>query len=549
MPTLRERLNGALSAASIERKSSSAGPPGGYFGSSWIGGPTWTDAWGAKRAPSPPELIEHFKSLVYSCVMANANVVSAVPLKLYIDASTGKQPSDYSGPKELSVGQFEHLRSARYVGGGAKVADIREIRDHPFLYALDNPDPHDILDLCQLVKLIVMYNDTVGAAYIYPEGNGGRPYRWLWALASQYVLPVMDSTTMLPSGFTYGGRTFEPADLICFRTHPSLKNSYAANYSPLYAAIEYAKLEDKFVSIQEQLMAQGPRPNLLVSPSDPNQPPGAQEKERFEQDLNRKHARGSQGGVLVTTGFWDVKPITYSPTDLSGLKIAEYDLERICACFGVPIEFFTSDTNLANQQAAAKKHAEFAVNPRCKAIASRLTRVIRKWDRRLFFAFDNPVAADRELDAKLFDMAVKNGTMTINQANAETGLPPVTWGDEPWLQNTMAQPSMIKELVKANVVASTLAAVGSKEGGGSAAVGNKDAKKPKGGKSGGKKKPNGGAGESRSYRDDDDLRPGGGVLDQGDAGLHGVEGLAEDEDRDPFAWLPWSVDPPSAASD
>jgi Phage portal protein len=545
LPTILERIQAAASAFSIERKSSS-GPPVGHFNSSWIGGPSFTDAWGSKRAPSPPELVEYFKSLVYSCVMINANIVSAVPLKLYVDASTGKKPSEHSGPKELSASQFRHLRSAEYVGSGSKIADIREIRDHQFLYALNNPDPYDILNLVQLLKLIVMYNDTVGACYLYPEGE---PYRWLWALHSQYVYPVINSASPIPSGYTYGGIVYKPEQLVCFRINPSLKNPYAANYSPLYAAVEYAKLEDKFVSIQEQLMAMGPRPNLLATPSDPNMPPGSDEKDRFEQDLNRKHARGAQGGVLVTTGAWKVQPIAYSPADLSGLKIAEYDLERICACFGVPIEFFTSDTNLANQQAAAKKHAEFAVNPRCKSIASRLTRIVRKWDHRLFFAFDNPVAADREMDAKLFDMAVKNGTMTINQHNAELGLPLVSWGDEPWLPNTLAQPSVLTKMNEAAVAMSQAGAVGLADGGGNPAVGNKDVKKDKskGGESDGKKPS---ASDQRSAGDADAgvARAGLGFHDQELSPFHGEDGrLTEGEDRDPFSHLSWSVDPPSAA--
>jgi phage portal protein BeeE len=545
LPTLSERIDGALSAYGFERKSS-PGPAGGYsFGTTFVGGPNYTDAWKSKRAPSPAELIEHFKSLVYSCVIANADAVSSVPLKLYMDVSKGRGSKDASDPQEITKRQIEHLRSTQYVGGSTQVSDIREIRDHPFLVALDQPDKQGILSRTQLLKLIAMYCDTVGVAYVQPEGRVGAPYRWLYPLPSQYMLPVFDGHSPIPTSYNYGDRTFTPEELICFRTSLSLKNPYGSNYSPLYAAVEYAKLEDKFVSIQEQLMAQGPRPNLLVTPSNPDLPPGDDEKKRFEQDLNRKHARGAQGGVIVANGAWDVKPITYSPTDLTGLKIAEYDLERICACFGVPITLFLSETNLANLQAAEKLHAVRAVNPRCKAIADRLTQVVRQWDRRLFFAFDNAVMADRLQDATLVDMALKNGSMTINEANLDNGLAPKEYGDEMWVQNTMAQPSAIKELNQATITASTLAAVGSKEGGGSAAVGNKDAKKAKGGSQ------KGGSDAKRN------LEPGypdlsgvaRGLHDQADEAVLAVEGLTlEGEDGDPFAFLAWDEESRSAAN-
>ncbi len=42
-------------------------------------------------------------------------------------------------------------------------------------------------------------------------------------------------------------------------------------------------------------------------------------------------------------------------------------------------------------------------------------------------------------------MKLKNGQITINQANEESKYPPVPWGDEPWLPGTLVQPSMAQE--------------------------------------------------------------------------------------------------------
>jgi HK97 family phage portal protein len=490
-------------------------------------------------------LVESFKSIAYSCAARNADAVSAVPLKLYMDASNGKKPKDLSDPRDISLSKFRYLqRSGDVASNGTNVADVKEIRNHLFLDTLDNPDPNGDFDRTTFLKLICLYCDVIGQAYFYPEGPEGRPYTALWPLMSQYVLPIRTSNTPVVSQYQYYAATIYREQMIKFGHGVSLRDPYGANYSPLYAAIEYARLEDKFVSVQEQLLAMGPRPNMIATPKDAQNPPGRDEKERFEQDLNRKHARSAQGGILVTTGAWDFMPTAYSPTDLSGLRIAEYDWQAICAAFGVPYEFFTTDTNLANQQAAREKHAEHAVRPRCKSIASRLTWIIKQWDRRLFFAFDDPMRLDEEAQARVFDMKIKNGSMTINQANQETGLPPVPWGDAPWQNSMLAQPDMIEELTKAKIAASTLAAVGSKEGGGSAAVGNMDAKKKsKGGDPKGKK-PGGSAERNLRDGDDDDPGVGRGLRDQADPAVHGIEGLnAEDEDRDPFGWLQWSVDP------
>lgn len=524
------------------------------LGTSYVGGPYTTDAWSAKRAPTPVELVEHFKSMVFSCATRNADAVSAVPLRLYMDSSRGKKPNDLNDPRDVSYRCFERLQRDGAIASGTKVANIREIRNHRFLNTLNSPDPNGDFDLTSLLKIICLYGDIIGPAYFYPESDGHGVYTRFWPLFSQYVLPIRSAGTPVVGKFQYFGETIDRSEMVKFGHGISIKDPYGTFYSPLYAAIEYARLEDRFVSVQEQLLSMGPRPNMLASPKDPNMPPGEPERIRFEQDLNRKHARSAQGGVLVTTGYWDIRPLTYSPTDLSGLKIAEYDWQAVCGAFGVPYEYFTTDTNLANQQAAREKHAEHGVRPRCKSISGRLTKIVQQWDSRLFFAFDDPNRLDELQRATLFDMMLKNGSATINQVNEETGRPPVPWGDEPWLNSTMAQPSMLEKLNAAQIAASNAAAVGSRDGGGNAALGNKDVKKKdgaKGGDSGGKKKPDANSGKSRSFDDDDDVRPDGGFRNQGDAAVHGIEGLtAEDEDRDPFGWAAmWSADPHWAESD
>lgn len=550
MPTFLQRLQSA-SGAFAARKGPNPGPPGGSsLGSSWIGGPSTTDAWGAKRAPSPTELVESFKSIAYSCAVRNADAVAAVPLRLYMDSSriepriNGARPKSFNEPRDVSPRNFALLRSTGAIAGsGTKVADVKELRNHRFLNTLDNPDPNGDFDRVKLLKLISLYSDIVGQAYFYPEADEFGVFTTIWPLFSQYVMPIRRSSSPVVDYYQYFAETIDRSRIIRFGYGNSLKDPYGADFSALYAAIEYARLEDKFVTVQEQLLAQGPRPSMLASPKNADSYPGEAEKNRFEQDLMRKHARSAQGSVIVTTGAWDIRPLSYSPTDLSGLKIAEYDWQAICGAFGVPYVFFTTDTNLANLQAAKEQHADQGVRPRCTMIASKLTQIVRQWDRRLFFAFDDPYQLDAETKARIVDMAVKNGTKTINQANEETGIAPVSWGDEPWMQNTMAQPSAIEKLHEATIAASKLAASGSNEGGGTAAVGNTDAKKPKGGKRGGDGRNDRSGGGS-------DSGVGRGVRDQADATVHAIEGLdAEDEDRDPFDWLRWSVDPHSAGSD
>ena len=545
MPTLAERLQ--FAAETFLGRSSqgrSAGPPGNFsIGTTWLGGPAATDAWGAKRAPSPYELVESFKSLAFSCANINADAVSAVPLRLYADSSRdGKRPSDRSDPKPITRSHLNYLRKMGYVQSSAKsVVDIHEIRNYPFLNTLNNPDPNGDFDLPKILKLIVICMDVLGRAYFYPEGSSNRPYQWFWPLFSQYVIPVREAASPVVKTFQYFNERLDRSEIVWFGHKTSLRDPYGAAFPPLYAAIEYARLEDKFVSVQDQLLAMGPRPNLLASPRDPNMPVGEAERLRFEQDLQRKHARSAQGGVLVTSGSWDISPLSYSPTDLSGLKIAEYDLERICGAFDIPVEFFSTDTNLANSQVAEEQHAKRGVRPRCVTIANCLTRIVKQWDDRLFFAFDNVFPQDEEREAKIQDMKIKNGSMTWNQANIDSEHPPHPDGDEPWIPTNLAPVSKLLELHDAAIKAAHASASGKLQGGGNAALKAKDKKKSNGnskgssnsGKSGKSGKSGGSGSKKRSsvLPDETDGRS-----------------LTEGEDRSPFSWEEWIAAQPLKGS-
>lgn len=266
----------------------------------------------------------------------------------------------------------------------------------------------------------------------------------LWPLYSQYVYSYRQPSSPLIGYFRYFADQIPFEDMIWFRLNDSLRDPYGSGYSPSYSGSMYQDLEERFISMQDQLLGLGARPNLVASPKDPTMPPGEPERLRFQADLARQFAGGMAGSTIVTNGAWDFMPISFSPADLAGLEVSKYNLERLCNIFGVPVASMTGETNLANSQAADKQHAKDAVEPRCHMIASTLTRIIRRYDDRLFFAFDAAVDADREQDARIFDMGLKNGSLTINEVLSESQYPPKPYGDEAWLSNSLQQPSMLQ---------------------------------------------------------------------------------------------------------
>jgi len=208
----------------------------------------------------------------------------------------------------------------------------------------------------------------------------------------------------------------------------------------------YSDLEDKFVTLQDQILGLGPMPRVVATAKDAMMPPGKEEAIAFKQDMRSRQSGGAAGGLYVNTGAWDFTPMTYSPTDLSGMDLSEYDMYRMASIFDQPPTYYTVDTNLANLQAADEQHAKMGIEPRCVRIAGTLTDFVKMFDPRLFFAFDSCLREDEQQKAAIIDMALKNGSITINQANMESQWPPAPYGDEPWIPGTLVQPSMAMEL-------------------------------------------------------------------------------------------------------
>lgn len=448
LSALSDSLDGLL-------RSRPGAPGGATLSGGWMGGPATVDAYGARRAPTPYQLVESYKSLIYACVQINDNGVARVPLRLYADGGRpGGVPRSACDPRRVTRSQWGRLRALPYarslVGGSAQTF---EVNTHPILDTLDSPDPDGYFDRQQLISLIVRYCDVVGSAYLKPDGPASMPPTYLWPLAAQHVVPRPMAGGPLIAGYTYFADFYAFDELVRFRSTVSLKDPYKAGYSPTYAALEYAGLEDEWMSIQRNVLSNGARMSMLISAKDATMPIQEVTARRLEQDLDRQHARGNSGKPWVIRDAVEAVPVNWPPGDLSGLEITKQVIERTANCFGVPIAMLTPETNLANMQAAREHHASNAIEPRCKMIAAVLTRLVRKYDPRLFFAFDSAISEDEEKDAKVTKVLIEAGVKTINDERDDMGLMPVEWGDEPWFLNTMQQPSTLTETAKIGVEA------------------------------------------------------------------------------------------------
>ena len=128
--------------------------------------------------------------------------------------------------------------------------------------------------------------------------------------------------------------------------------------------------------------------------------------------------------------------------DLAVLADMKATKEDVANAFHVPISFLSSETNLANLQAAEHQHMSKAMTPRLMRRDEKLNeQLIPLYDPtgRLFLASEDPVPVNRELTTKEQDLNLRYGVVSINEVRGEQGLEPVPWGDAPWLPRLWAQ--------------------------------------------------------------------------------------------------------------
>jgi HK97 family phage portal protein len=415
-------------------------PPGG-FSMGYGGGPWFSDGARFRRAPTPNDLIEQFKSLVYSCCWINANAVGRVPLRLYAVTKHAQQKVKWwNYPKQIKRATKARIKSLPYLAKAVAGADeIEEITSHPLLDAVQWVS--EDMDTNQLIQYTCICLDLFGQGYWWPFLGKNRLPVEIWPLPTQYVWPVIEAGAMAPSRYQFGGVQYEKGELLKFK-RIAPRNPYGVGMGPGQASIEYTRLEDVFVSLQDAMLSNGPRPSILVSHKDPKGSFGEAERKRLENDMERRGRGGRAGGVFVVDGAAAISTLSYQPTDIGGLQVADYNMERTCNDFDVPPTFFSKDTNLANLQTATEHHARNAVEPRCKSIASTLTRYVHSLpgDRgmdRLVLAFDPAVAADRKAEADNNKTYIDMGVFTINEVRLELGYEPVEGGDEPLVSGTL----------------------------------------------------------------------------------------------------------------
>ena len=414
--------------------------PPALTGAQWSG-TSFIDAYRRNRASTPNEILAELKNTAWTCASTNAAVCASFSPRLYV-ATRPDQPRPKCLTKALPAAMVQRLRSMPHLSGRTKAAvRIEEVTDHPLLDLLAHANP--VMNAFDLWELTTLYQEVHGSAYWFLDaGPLGAPQQ-IWMLPSQNVTPRREpNSPNLVDYYLYRTGTreqrFRPDQIIHFR-YPDPRDPYTGGLSPLRACYEQAALTSEFAAFKRAKFENHAIPDAIVSPDEVI---GEEERDRLETQWNQRFRKGGSGKVVVAESALRVQLLAHSMGDLAALADMKATKEDVCNAFHVPISFLSSETNLANLQAAEHQHMAKAVTPRLQRRDEKLNeQLVPLFDPsgRLFLASEDPVPVNRDLAAKEQDLNLKYGVNTINEVRGVQGLAPVPWGDAPWLPRQWAQ--------------------------------------------------------------------------------------------------------------
>lgn len=408
--------------------------PAALTGTQWTGS-SFVDSFRRHRAPSPNELLAELKSTAWTCASINASVCASFAPRLYV-ATHANQSAARCLTRGLQPAVEQRLRRLSHLSARhAKAARIEEVLDHPLLTLFEKVNAvHNSFDLWELTTL---YQEVHGSAYWYlAPGPLGVPAE-IWILPSQNVTPRRRAgSVQIVDFYEYRAgaqaQIFAPHEIIHFR-YPDPRDPYAAGLSPLRACWEEVSLASDYNAFKQARIENRAIPDAIVSPDEVI---GEEERDRLEAQWNTKFRRGGAGRVVVAESGLRVQLLNQSMGDVAQLAEMNKTKEDIANAFHVPIAFLTSQTNLANLQASEHLHMAKAIAPRLRRRDEKINeQLVPLFDPtgRLFVASEDPVPVNQDLERQQQELDLKYGTVTINEIRGARGLPPVPWGDTPWL--------------------------------------------------------------------------------------------------------------------
>jgi len=319
--------------------------------------------------------------------------------------------------------------------GKGKNKKVTEVTEHPVLDLIRRPNSaHTGFEIRETTQ---MHQELTGSSYLAINRDGANRPRELWPLDPSKMKLKMRSTGEVERyEYRLGAsiRIFQPDDIIHFRFSSPRHLHYGTG--PTQAAALSIDTDTFAAKWNRNWFFNSAIPAFLMFLENTF---NKEAQKNFARSWRKKHQgiENSHKFQIIDSAkgakFFD---LSKSQKDMDFVQQGYALRDKILSAYRVPKALLgqSADVNRASMEASIYSFAKYTIKPRIRRFAEKLTiELLRQYphSQNLHFSFEDPVPQDAEALLARRENGLKNGWMTINEARAEEGLPPVEGGDVP----------------------------------------------------------------------------------------------------------------------
>lgn len=352
----------------------------------------------------------------------------------------------------------------RKLDGKGKIPDYvkRKMEKVSNILLKPNPDNESISDISGKIVRDVMVYDEAGVQ-IVKDGLGSHLYS---NVSGEELFVNANKDGTLPEDRTYlqirnqkiigKWNKYEFMNFIRNR-----RAGYANGFSPI-SSIAISILGDlEMMNYNYKFFQNNARPNIAFIFENLGFGKSKGALERAEAWYNRKHKGKPHLPLFMGAEKGNVKLLEMKTThkDMQFSEWALWLLSRIMAVYGMQpmvLGVLTDTTGKLNSEVQSEQYKRNAIIPLVKMILNTMNANLIWGDNNL--NFDDIYLTSTELDpedeerkAKIAEVYLDKGVVTINQIRNELRMAPVPWGDEPFVPMNYAPLSVLEELQRAKI--------------------------------------------------------------------------------------------------
>lgn len=373
----------------------------------------------------------------YMCVYMPGNDLAQVPIRVMRRRGSGDTIAEKLGLKDRRrmVKRWERSGSRSVKSMVAQIGeDFEEVTDpnDPFVQLMARPNPRQTCG--EHTKKLVSLRRAAGGVFEIPIVKGGVPVQ-LEVVSAKYMRAELDPAfgTLIREWVAHRNgqdtERYAPDELIVYGTpHPDHPDRFV---SPLGACVRWVYLLWAMTEARTAMMANGGHPGGMLE-SEKNLDDS--QRSRLEAEFAKRYAGPENAGIpiVLEQGLRFVETAKGKELDWNASIKAIQD--TIKETMGIPTQLLDmQDSNLANAQEADPNYARRTLLPLAREIEDgrneRLKPMFGDGFEDYFIAFDDMVGEDLEAEARVVDMKLRGGRLTINEARALDGQPPHPDGD------------------------------------------------------------------------------------------------------------------------